>query len=1185
MKESQVNKIVAKVFPNWSILSNYEYNRLGRIWVIWSEETRITTVFKSGQLITCSILLPSCDEEFFCSFVYASNYMEERKELWEDLRHHKDSPMFRTKPWLICGDFNETLEIEEHSNHATNPHISTGMRDFQDTVRYCSLTNLGYHGPLFTWCNKREEGLICKKLDRALVNSLWVTQYPNSYAVFEAGGCSDHARGRLHFDSEQRRGRKPFKFANVLAKLPQFTSIVKEYWENTEPLYISTSTLYRYSKKLKGLKPLLRDLGKEKLGDLPRRTKEAYTTHCAKQANVLLNPSQQTIKEEGEAYEKWQGLAFLEEEFLKQTSKLHWLNVGDQNNSFFQNSVEQRKMRNTIREVRNQNGTILTKGNDIKSEAERFFKDLLTTIPSDFIGMAVEDLAQILDFRCSQADREWLEKDVTFEEIKTVVFGMTNNKSPGPDGFTCEFFKSTWEINGSELVNAIKSFFIKGFLPKGLNSTILSLIPKKAGAMEMKDFRPISCCNVLYKVISKLLANRLKEILPRFIAQNQSAFVKERLLMENVLLATELVKDYHKETVTPRCAMKIDISKAFDTVQWSFLLNILKALNFPDLFVHWIRLCITTASFSVQVNGELAGYFGSQRGLRQGCSLSPYLFVICMNVLSKMIDKEAASGNFGYHPKCKSVQLTHLCFADDIMIFMDGRPRSVERVVNIFESFTGKSGLRISVEKSTIHLAGISNQIKNDIVTRFPFDLGKFPVRYLGLPLMTKKMTMNDCTPLLESIRHRIASWTTRLLSYAGRLELLKSVIASIINFWISAFRLPNGCIKEIDRLCSAFLWSGPELNTRKAKVSWVNICKPKKEGGLGIRPLKEANQVCCMKLIWRIVSSSSSLWVKWVKNMIIRNDSFWTCKGDFKGGSWMWRKLIKYRERAKDFHKMEIRNGDNTSFWYDHWCVKGRLNELLGRRGTTDLGINKTATVGSVLQGSHRARRHRVDILNEIEEEICQLHQRSSTVGEDISLWRGKHNKFKTRFSTKETWDEIRQPHPQVNWFGTVWFKFATPKYTFLMWLATQNRLTTGDRLRKWGVGQQTGCNFCDSVDETRDHLFFECRYSSAIWTNLAGPIMGTGFSKRWNQINGYISNSILPKTMLFLLKYVLHSTVYHIWKERNCRRHGSQPIPTTIQIKLIDKNVRNRISSIRSTGNKDYEDGLIKWFGTRSV
>lgn len=200
---------------------------------------------------------------------------------------------------------------------------------------------------------------------------------------------------------------------------------------------------------------------------------------------------------------------------------------------------------------------------------------------------------------------------------------MPNDKSPGPDGFTSEFFKSAWSIIGKDFLAAIKSFFVKGFLSKRINSPILALIPKKDVVKEIKDSKPISCCNVLYKVISKLLANRLKGLLPKFIAWNQSAFVNGRLLMENMLLAIELIKDYHKDFIFPRCAMKIDISKAFDSVQWDFVLKTLEALNCPNEFIHWITLCITMPSFSVQVNGELAGFFNSKIGLRKGCSLSP----------------------------------------------------------------------------------------------------------------------------------------------------------------------------------------------------------------------------------------------------------------------------------------------------------------------------------------------------------------------------------------------------------------------------------------------------------------------------------------------------------------------------------------------------------------------------------
>lgn len=452
----------------------------------------------------------------------------------------------------------------------------------------------------------------------------------------------------------------------------------------------------------------------------------------------------------------------------------------------------------------------------------------MTAQPEDFEGVTVERLRELLAFQCNDMDCEKLVKEVSREEIREVLFKMLRNKSPGPDGYTVEFFIEAWQVIGNDVTVAVQSFFLKGFLPKGLNSTILALIPKKEEAKVMKDYRPISCCNVLYKIISKLIANRLKGVLPKFISLNQSAFIKERLLMENVLLATEIVKDYHKEDISPRCAMMIDISKAFDSVQWPFLLNTLKALGLPEKFINWISLCVTTASFSVQVNGELAGYFQSKRGLRQGCFLSPYLFVICMNVLSKMLDEAASKGLIGFHPKCKNIDLTHLYFADDLMVFAEGTQRSVEGVLKVFEEFDKMFGLKISLEKSTLFMAGISEQKRGEIVNHFPFAAGKLPVRYLRLLLLTKSIIVVDFLPLVEKIRKRIGTWTRRFLSYAGRLQLINSVIMSLVNFWMAAFRLPSGCIHEIERLCSAFLWSGVELNSRKARVTWKEVCRTK---------------------------------------------------------------------------------------------------------------------------------------------------------------------------------------------------------------------------------------------------------------------------------------------------------------------------------------------------------------------
>lgn len=174
-------------------------------------------MFQSDQVITVSILLNGNIDEFFCSFVYASNGVEERKQLWDDLQHHHNSSMFQNKLWMVCGDFNETLQGQEHSNYIDDQHTTMEMMDFQNVVRDCSLVDLKYHGPPYTWCNKRYMGLICKILDIFLVE-----RYPNSYCVFESGGCFDHLRRRTTVEVEEVRKFRPFKFANVLTQLKHF---------------------------------------------------------------------------------------------------------------------------------------------------------------------------------------------------------------------------------------------------------------------------------------------------------------------------------------------------------------------------------------------------------------------------------------------------------------------------------------------------------------------------------------------------------------------------------------------------------------------------------------------------------------------------------------------------------------------------------------------------------------------------------------------------------------------------------------------------------------------------------------------------------------------------------------------------------------------------------------------------
>ena len=197
---------------------------------------------------------------------------------------------------------------------------------------------------------------------------------------------------------------------------------------------------------------------------------------------------------------------------------------------------------------------------------------------------------------------------VTDDEIKSAIFGIEDNKAPGPDGFTSKFFKASWSIVGEDVCNAVKEFFSSGRLLGELNTTIISLVPKKSNPELVTDYRPIACCGVVYKGISKIISNRIKSVLGNLIDISQSAFIEGRHIYDNILLIQELMNGYNWANKSKRCAFKIDIQKAYDTVSWDFLKTTLEFFGFHPTMVNWIMVCLSTSSFSIKVNDEAHGF-------------------------------------------------------------------------------------------------------------------------------------------------------------------------------------------------------------------------------------------------------------------------------------------------------------------------------------------------------------------------------------------------------------------------------------------------------------------------------------------------------------------------------------------------------------------------------------------------
>jgi hypothetical protein len=471
-----------------------------------------------------------------------------------------------------------------------------------------------------------------------------------------------------------------------------------------------------------------------------------------------------------------------------------------------------------------------------------------------------------------------------------------------------------------------------------------------------------------------------------------------------VLLAQEIVRDYHKDKGNPRCTLKVDLMKAYDSINWDFMMCSLHCFGFPEKFLRWIKECITSPRFSICLNGTLVGYFEGKKGLRQGDPLSPYLFVLAMEVFARiMADLTAQGSGFKFHPKCLKLRLTHLCFVDDLLIFAEASLRSIQTIKAALAEFESLSGLKANPSKSSLFCSGVPVRVKQLLLDVLKMNLGTLPVRYLGVPLITTRLSAADCGVLLEKITGRIDSWLSRNLSYAGRLQLLSSVLYSLQVYWSGIFILPKSVIKAIEQKFNRFLWNGNSVGSAKAKVSWKDVCYPKREGGLGLKSLEGWNQTSMLRHVWSLFARSGSIWVAWVRENFLKRRSFWSV-GIPQSCSWSWRKILKLRDVAKRFLKFEVGSGENIHMWLDSWHPAGIFLETYGQRVVYDAHSSMEAKLSSVIvNGDWYWKPARSEALVEIQARLPEL---SSDLHDKV-IWTASKKGY---YVSADTWQILRE-------------------------------------------------------------------------------------------------------------------------------------------------------------------------------
>lgn len=485
------------------------------------------------------------------------------------------------------------------------------LKDLHECCNVLGLLDMKSVGCFHTWSNNSLDKPIYSKLDRVMVNKNWLTADFDGFASFLPSGClSDHSPCVTRTVSQQQRGVKPFKFFNMWIGNPKFQQIVESTWNR----HYYGREQFILCKKLKLLKGPLKTLNAKEYSHISSRVERA----CAELEDVQMKLQNDIDNHDLQSQiavltKKARFLSEAERDFLVQKSKCNYLLNTDRCNKFFHGLIKRNIKINSIAQLKLEDGSWTESTDQVVSAFQSFYSSLLGTkdqceAPSPDVIVCGPVLNSEL---C-----EGLICAVSDEEILTALKSIGNDKSPGPDGYNSNFDKSTWSIIDPSVCAAVKEFFINGRLLRQINHTILALIPKTTHASEVGDFRPIACCNVLYKLISKVLASRLAGVLDSLVDKSQSAFVSGRLISDNIQLVAALVMHYQRKRTAPKCMLKVDLRKAYDSIDWEFLRTMMKELKFPDFFVCWIMECVTTTSYSLSLNGFLHAFDRTEMRIR-----------------------------------------------------------------------------------------------------------------------------------------------------------------------------------------------------------------------------------------------------------------------------------------------------------------------------------------------------------------------------------------------------------------------------------------------------------------------------------------------------------------------------------------------------------------------------------------
>ncbi|XP_050212856.1 uncharacterized protein LOC126664492 [Mercurialis annua] len=1118
----------------------------GGLCCIWNlsvlSPTRIVTY---SRWISLEFELSSIQYKFI--LVYGWSAAADRVSLWAEL----STELQTDRTCFLMGDFNEILHPEERFNFTG---YTPWMRDFMQFVQTYNLTEAQLSGRYFTWQNSNSRS----KIDRCFLSPTIFSIWPHFELKALPRSFSDHVPLLFSSVSSIDWGPKPFKSINAWWNDASFYNLILESWKAISINKPGADLVV----KLRELRIIIKDWNKNVFGNLNTKFDKVQQDIHALEANMDEGPiSELDSARWADLHSEFYDVSKNLESLWHQKSRLNWNLHGDKNTKFFHTIAAIHSRSNLITEIVVDNKTF-SFPEDIRFNIQTYYKHLFRQHLLINFSMVEQPIKALSHIQAAE-----LVKDFSESEIFAALSDCDDNKAPGPDGFNFFFYKRAWPILKQDFLDLFDKFYKTGFFPHGLNTAFLVLIPKMKGASDIKDFRPISLINGVFKLLSKVLANRLSPILPSLISENQFGFIKGRNIHDCHMIASELIHLVNKRK-DQVFLIKLDFKKAFDSISWNFILQMLSTMNFDPIWIKWITSFFGSAQLSVLINGSPSKNFNMGRGVRQGDPISPMLFVLAVEGLKAIFSNANHLGLIdGIHVGNYAEPISILQFADDTLLFIPNNLEMVRNLLRILRCFELISGLQINFQKSAIVGLNVDDASLNAAAEILQCKIDFLPFTYLGLPLGSKSVKAGLWEPIVNNFTSQLATWKGKLLSPAGRLVLIKSVLSSLPVYYLCSFSIPQSVINTLERYMRRFLWSGSGDNMGFSKVSWNDVCLPIDRGGLNITPMRLKNQSLLLKWIWKLRTSSKlTLWFEVISCSSDITD--WRDLETINIGklSHLWRGI--YNACVKNSHiwnsfKGELTailgNGANIDFWQDKWAGNLTLSCTFPR--LFSLAMDKQVSVLETFNVDHNSfgirwkRRLRVgdqQLLQQLQDQIVTFVP--DVESRDHFCWNKKENytpaafrqllqhssssvQFNISLSSAANRRVTHQLPRHLN-CSYFWDFRIPPKINFFLWLLMRDRISSKAALAHRGIlhTENINCSYC-SLDETSLHIVMHCRYAWLTWNKLlhmcdvhtALPFNLLEFFSFWT--------SLSVKRYRVLWQTIWFFCIWELWKARNKR------------------------------------------------